>query len=241
MRLQYSLFVFLAGLLQATGAQAADDVLSFHSDGSIYAGPLEGNGPREISTLSRLQRIDSADEFRFAMDRGGDVIGTCRTMHYQSGTPFRELVPGDMDLSLYDLSGSRRAVETMDTLLRKVDGRMGTKLRVSMANDRSRYLYCYQMGSANRSSRLVFYLQPVGFEGTNNHFAIELQVRGKTTSITDIEIFPPDGAPTRVVARDNRLDGNTVAVVDGEIHINGEAVLRHGKPIAADSVKYHFK
>jgi hypothetical protein len=215
-------------------------VLSFHSDDSVYAGPLERDESTSVQRLARLQRIGEADKFQYAVDRSGRVIGVCRTTFYQSPTPFRAKINGNMDLSLYNVSGDRRAFESQGTLLRKIDGMAQTKLQYSVAIDDSRYMNCYHMGSSNRSSRLVVYLEPKGFEH-KGHFAVEVQAKGKTFSITDFEMFDPEVGPTRVVARTNPLKGNSIEVVDGQILVNGEPVLRHGKPLDADSVKYQFK
>lgn len=230
----------LFATLLAVTLPAEASVLSFHSDDSLYAGPVEQREDMHIDRLARLQRKEGADDLQYAVDRSGRVIGVCRTTYYRGPTPFRAKVEGDMDLALYTVSGDRRAFESQATLLRKIDGMAQTKLQYSVAIDDTRYMNCYHMGASNRSSRLVFYMEPKGFEN-QGHFAVEVQAKGKTFSITDFEIFDPDVGPARVVARDNPLKGNSIDVVDGEIRLNGAPVLRHGKPLGADSVKYQFK
>lgn len=215
-------------------------VLSFNADDTLYAGALEPVGQNQLDRMARLHRKGAADDMNFAVDRGGRVIGVCSTTHYRPPTPFQERVTGTMDLALYSVSGERRASESQGTLLRKIDGKAQTKLQYLVSMEHARYMNCYRMGASNRSSRLVFYLQPMGFE-YQGHFAVEVQARGKTFTVTDFEMFDPGIGPTRVVARDNPLKGNSIDVVDGQIRVNGEPVLRHGKPLDADSVKYQFK
>ena len=48
-------------------------VLSFHSGGTVYAGPLENKEAQQIQRLARLQRQGDADELRYAVDRSGRV------------------------------------------------------------------------------------------------------------------------------------------------------------------------
>lgn len=221
--------------------QASEGVLSFDQDHSVLVGRLGEEESNLLSGMARLQRKGEADELHYALDRGGTLVGTCRTTHHRPGTLFQGEVPGDMDLALFDLEGRKIASETQDSLLRKIDANRGTKLRISVGNDHSRYMHCYRMGASNRNSRVVLYLQPLGYGQDSNRFAVEVQMRGKSFSITGFEIFTEHAAPARVVARDNPLKGNSVEVVEGQIRVNGAPVLRHGKPLVAESVKYRFK
>jgi len=227
--------------LSATCVQAFDGVLSYDNEDTVIVGRLDTESNNQLSEVARLQHKGEADIIHYAVDRSGTLVGTCRTKRFQPFTAMQEEVMGDMDISFFEITGRQIGAVGLMDLLRKLDGSFGTRLRTSVDNDRSRYMHCYQMGAANRNSRVVFYLKPEGYEDNSNHFAVEMQMRGKTFSITDFEIFEEGAAPSRVIARENPLKGNTVDIVNKLIQVNGSPVLRNGNALAADSVKHRFK
>ena len=227
--------------LATLSAPAFDGVLSYHNDDTVIVGRLDTQDHNQLSEVARLQHKGEADAINYAVDRSGTLVGTCRTTRFQPFTAIQDGVTGDMDLSLFEITGRQIGGISQMELLRKIDGSFGTRLRTSVDNDRSRYMHCYRVGAANRNSRLVFYLKPEGYEDSANRFAVEVQMRGKTFSITDFEIFSEGAEPTRVIARDNPLKGNTVDIVNNEIQVNGVPVVRNGNNPVADSVKHRFK
>ena len=212
---------------------ACGGMLAYDQNDTVFVGPLDDMDLNKMKSSGQLQSIGSFDDMQYAIDKSGTLIGICRTEHHNPN-------PGDMDFNVFNSLRQKTISETHSGLARKIDSFASTTYESLIASDPIRYLHCYNVGASNSNSLLVLYLQLQGTESLALNTAVEIDVSGTSLTIMDVELFDRTSAPTRVIARDNPLKGNTVGIANGVIEINGSPVVLNGNSVGAASVKHQF-
>lgn len=222
--------------LFATLLSACGGVLAYQQGDTVRSGPLDDMNLNQMKSSGALRSQGAFDDIEYAIDPGGRFVGICRTRFHSAPTA------GDMDLAVYNALRQKTIEVSQKQLATRIDDFTGTPAYAPRVASRPHiYLHCYRMGAGKDDGELVAYLQPQGIEGPPPDAAVELDVSGAELKVLDVEFFPRTAAPSRVIARDNPLNGNSVAVVNGVIEINGAPVRLNGTPVQADTVKHQFE
>ena len=211
-------------------------VLVYDNDEKLFIGILDDRNLNEMNSTGQVHSLGSHDRMVYAIDAGGALVGACRTTLHSANNQ----QAGEVDLHVFTAARQPKFSASNKTIIREIDDFADTPWESALAPPH-RYLHCYKMGASNTKSNLVIYFQPQGFEENPLDFAIEVNVAGTRLEVVDHEAFPRGSAPSRVVARDNPLKGNTVGVLSNRLHINGTSVSLNGNPVGADGVKHYFK
>ena len=217
-------------------------ILVYENNNKLFIGPLKKGNLNVMKSTGQVLDKVSNDRMVYAIDASGAYVGACRTKFFkpEDTVDNNSEIPGKFDLHVFNALRQKRFSASDTEIMRKVDAFSSSKW-IEATEPASRYLHCYKMGASNQKSHLVIYFQPQGFEESDLDFAIEVDVSGTSPVIVGHEAFSKHSAPTRVVARDNPLKGNTVGILSDRIHINSISVQLNGNPVSADSVKHHFQ
>lgn len=233
---------FALALLAVAGCSG---VLSYQQGDSVFVGPLNDKDINKMNSSGKLVSKNSFDDMQFAIDRGGNFVGTCRTIHTKRNSRGTITTPGTMQVNVFNILRKETITASEITFARAIDSKLGNKLYESLiARDRD-YLHCYAMGASGNKGTLVFYIQPQlpSFESLPQNLAVEVDVKGSKLQVVQIELFDRSAAPTTVVAFANPLKGNSIGIdpSSGAIEINGTPVELNGTPVGADIVKHYFE